>query len=65
MKSYVVICVLRRKQIKNEMFDDYDEAFDVARSMTENEGCISIILTFNKDSATWETKLKLYPSESC
>lgn len=65
MKSYVVICTLRRKQIRNEMFDDYDKAFDLARSMTEKEGCVSIILTFKKDSATWETKLKLYPSESC
>lgn len=63
--NYMVICVINKRERYNQQFEDYDSAFNFAKSKTENEGCTSIIQYFSYDSCTWRTGVTLVPPESC
>ena len=61
----IVVCLVKGREKFNEMFDDFDSAFNFAREKTEKDGLISVVLYFDDNSKTWRTKVKLFPPESC
>ena len=58
-----VICSKNGSRVCSESFRDIDSAFEFANKKTETEGCVSLILQLDFQTAKWKRRITLYPSD--